>query len=182
MILSGYLSNASATCFIIISAILSGCIATNCPEPEVLPVVTNVEAQAVAASPLPKEYLKILNDLITENDFFNAKLENEKFLASYKNIYTGNYDTMADFLSQITINQKLLSKILLDKQLNSSLSRNVKLIERENNQARLYTKFLELEKKELNIRITLLEQENSSLKQQIKRMKEIDLNSEKITE
>lgn len=131
-----------------------------------------------------KKYLATTRDLILKNDFKSAARENQRMLQYFsrftdsKDIITSNYDQNAQILSD------LLTRIMDDIKKTQALTRKIQNSENRIKALALtvgsYKKKAAVSQKKLADRDKLIEK-IKTLERQIERLKQIDLNSDKIT-
>lgn len=138
-----------------------------------------------------KKYLITTHDFVLEKNFKSAERENQRILNYYKKITNINDMVLSNYIKNSRLISDLLTRIIADEKEIHALYEKTRLDEEQTKVLILATSLLKkevdvLEKKLLGMnklvkKIQNLKNENKGLQDQIERLKEIDLNPDKVT-
>lgn len=128
----------------------------------------------ISADQMENKSLTAIEDAIKKNDFKSAFTENNRKLDYYDRNSTLGDSVLKNYKRQAQIAITLLDKIFQDEQEKIKLKENLLKTQAQSKTDKLTVEVL-------NKKISHLEKKNKELKNQIRRLKQIDLNTNKIS-
>ncbi len=125
-----------------------------------------------------QQYLKTIENFIKNNNIKAAALDNNRILKNYQRGSHAGDEVLTNYFHQAKITRDLLARVMSDKDKYKFLFTQLQLSVEQQKANTIFIQSLESKNNTLMKKINRLEKEKQLLKVQIKRIKQIDLNTE----